>query len=62
MQQSNCNTHATMVRAMCKNFWDMVFRDLVIYIDDIIVFSDSYDEHVATLRKVLQRLLDEKFW
>jgi len=40
----------------------MVFKDLVIYIDDIIIFSDTYDEHVAALWKVLQRLLDEKFW
>jgi len=28
----------------------------------LLSFSDTYDEHVATLRKVLQRLLDEKFW
>jgi len=40
----------------------MVFKDLVIYIDDIIIFSDIYDECVATLRKVLQWLLGEKFW
>jgi len=32
----------------------MVFQDIVIYIDDIIVFSDTYDEYIATLRKVLQ--------
>jgi len=61
-QQCNCNTPATMVRAMYEIFKDMVFKDLVIYIDDIIIFSDTYDKHVATLRKVLQRLLDEKFW
>jgi len=36
----------------------MVFQDLVLYIDDIIIFSDTYDEHVATL----QPLPDEKFW
>jgi len=47
---------------MYEIFKDMVFKDLVIYIDDIIIFSDTYEEHVATLRKVLQRLLDEKFW
>jgi len=47
---------------MYEIFKDMVFKDLVTYIDDIIIFSDTYDEHVATLRKVLQRLLDEKFW
>jgi len=47
---------------MYEIFKDMVFKDLVIYIDDIIIFSDTYDEHVAILRKVLQRLIDEKFW
>ena len=62
IQQGNCNAPATMVRAMYEIFKDMVFKDLVIHIDNIIIFSDTYDEHVATLRKVLQRLLDEKFW
>ena len=62
MQQGDRNASATMVRAMYEIFKDMVFTDLVIYIDDIIIYSDTYDEHVAILRKVLQRLLDEKFW
>jgi len=62
MQQGDRNAPATMVRAMYEIFKDMVFKDLVIYIDHIIIFSDTYDEHVATLRKFPQRLLDEKFW
>jgi len=62
MQQGDRNTPATMVRAMYEIFKDMVFKNLVIYIDNIIIFSHTYDGHVATLRKVLQRLLDEKFW
>jgi len=62
MQQVDRNAPATMVRAMYEIFKEMVFQDFVIYIDDIIISSDTYDEHVATLRKVLQRLLDEKFW
>jgi len=62
MQQGDLNAPATMQRAMYEIFKDMVFKDLVIYIDDIIIFSDTCDEHVATLRKVLQRLLDKKFW
>jgi len=53
MQQGDRNSLATMVRAMYEIFKDMVFKDLVIYIDDIIIFSDTHDEHVATLRKVL---------
>ena len=40
----------------------MVFKYLIIYIEDIITFSDTYDDHVATLRNVLGLLLDEKFW
>jgi len=62
MQQGDRNAPATIVQAMYEVFKDMVFKDLVIYIVDIIIFSDTYDEHEATLRKVLQRLLDEKFW
>jgi len=62
MQQGDRNAPTTMVRAMYEIFKDMVFKDLVIYIDDFIIFSDTYNEHVATLWKVLQRLLDEKFW
>jgi len=61
-QQGDRNAAATIVRAMYEIFKDMVFKDLVIYIDDIIIFSDTYEEHVATVRKVLQRLLHEKFW
>jgi len=62
MQQGDRNATATIVRAMYEVSKDIVFMNLVIYIDNIIIFSDTYDEHVATLRKVLQRLLDEKFW
>jgi len=62
MQQGDRNAPATTVRAMFEIFKDMVFKDLINYIDDINIFSDNYDEHVATLQKVLQRFLDEKFW
>jgi len=61
IQQGDCKAPASMVRAIYEYFKDMVFKHLVIYIDDIINFSGTYDEHVATLRKVLQRLLGEKF-
>jgi len=60
MQQGDRNAPPTIVRAMLEIFKDMVFKDLVIYMDDIIIFSDTYEENVATLRKLLQRLLAEK--
>jgi len=62
MQQNNRNAPATIVQAIYEIIKEMVFKDLVIYIDDIIIFWDTHDEHVATLCQVLQGLLDEKFW
>jgi len=40
----------------------MVYKNPIIKFNDIIIFLDAYDEHIATLRMVLQLLLDEKFW
>ena len=62
MQQGDHNVPTTIVRAIYEIFKDIFFKDLIIYIADIIIFSDTYDEYVATLRKFLQRLLDEQFW
>jgi len=50
-----------MVRAMYEIFKDIVIKDLVIYIDDNILFWDTYNEYEAALWQVLQWLLDEKF-
>ena len=39
VQKGDPITPATMVWAMYEIFKDMAFKDLVIYIDDIIIFS-----------------------
>jgi len=62
MQQGDGNAPTTMIQPRYEIFKDMVFKDLIIYIDDIIIFSDANEEHVATLRKVQQGLLNGKFW
>ena len=41
MQQGDCNAPATMVRDIYEIFKDMGFKDLIIYLDDIIIFSDT---------------------
>ena len=51
-----------MVRAMNEIFQDIIFQDLIIYIDDIIISSATYKEHVETLRRDLQHLQDQQFW
>ena len=40
----------------------MIYKDLIIYIDDIIISSRNYKQHVEALRKVLQRLQYQQFW
>ena len=62
MQQGDCNAPATMVGVMNEIFRDMIFKDLIIYIDDIIISSATYKEHAEALRRVLQRLQDQQFW
>jgi len=43
-----------MVLGMYEIFEDIVIKDLVIYINDIIILLDKKENHVATIRKVLQ--------
>ena len=51
-----------MVLAINETFRDMIYKDLIIYIDNIIFSSRNYKQHVEALRKVLQRLQDQRFW
>ena len=62
MQQGDSNAPATMVSAMNEIFRYMIFKNLIIYIDDIIISSATYKEHVEALRRVLQRLQNQQCW
>ena len=50
------NAPATFQRLMATVFGDMNFESLLIYLDDIIIFSSTIEEHVERLRKVFHRL------
>ena len=62
MQQGDCNAPATMMKVMQDIFSEEVYRNLVIYLDDIIIATDSYEEHVRMVRLVLNKLRDEGFY
>ena len=61
MSQGDCNAPGTMMEAMLDIFKDMVYQCLVIYIDDIIIYSRTHEEHVRNLKQVLQGLEEQKF-
>ena len=51
-----CNAPATFQRMMDVLFAGLHGKCVQVYIDDIIVYSDTWEEHVAHLREVLARL------
>ncbi len=45
-----------------KVFRDMLNRWVIVYIDDILIYSDSYEDHVQHVRVVLQRLIANQLY
>ena len=55
------NAPATFQRTMEMKFSDMIdYTD--IYVDDIVVYSESLEDHLVHLRKVLQRLREHQLF
>ena len=62
MSHGDCNSPGTMIEAMFDICKDMVYNCLLIYIDNIIIYWRTYEEHVRDLKKVLQQLKEQKFY
>ncbi|XP_056094233.1 uncharacterized protein LOC130072931 [Rhinichthys klamathensis goyatoka] len=43
-------------------FRDMLHRTVIVYIDDILIYSDTLNDHVQHVRVVLQRLLEHQLY
>lgn len=57
-----CNAPATFMRLMNNTFQDMLDEFLVIYIDDLLIFSKHAKDHLTHVRLVLQRLREHKLF
>lgn len=57
-----CNAPATFQALINSTFHDMVDRFVVAYLDDILIFSETYEEHQQNIRKVLQRLRERHLY
>ncbi|GBG68934.1 hypothetical protein CBR_g3633 [Chara braunii] len=55
------NAPATFQAAMTTEFRDLLDRSVLIYLDDILVYSRTLDEHIVHLRIVLNRLRLAKY-
>ncbi|GBG75967.1 hypothetical protein CBR_g21209 [Chara braunii] len=55
------NAPATFQAAMTTEFRDLLDRSVLIYLDDILVYSRTLDEHIVHLRVVLNRLRLAKY-
>ena len=62
ISQEECNTPSTMIEAMLDIVKDVVYQCLVIYIDDIIICSRTYNQHVGDLKKVFLGMEEQKFY
>ena len=50
------NAPATFQRLMSTVFSDMNFESVLLYLDDIIIYSSTIEEHISRLEEVFQRL------
>ena len=57
MPQGLCNSPSTFQRTVEMIFGDLNFSKLVLYLDDILVYSSTFQEHLDRLEVVFQRLI-----
>jgi hypothetical protein len=57
-----CNALATFMHVMNDVFRPFLDDFVIVYLDDIIVFSGTWDEHVRHVKKVLDTLQREKLY
>ena len=58
LPQGLMNSPSTFQRIMEYTFGDLNMHQLLLYLDDILVLSSDYEEHISRLDEVLKHLID----
>jgi hypothetical protein len=56
------NAPATFVKLMDEVFQDFLDKFLIVYLDDIVVYSKTLDEHLHHLERIFSRLREHKLY
>lgn len=62
MSSGLTNAPATFFTLMNNVFWVYIDRFVVVYLDDMVVYRNSLEEHLDHLRKVLSALKDNQLY
>lgn len=57
-----CNAPGTFMQLMNQTFADMLDKSVLCFLDDILIFSRTEEEHMQHLRTVLTRLRDQELY
>ena len=57
-----CNAHTTFMRVMNDVFRPFIDDFVIVYLDDILIFSRTWEEHVKHVKHVLDILVREKLY
>ena len=57
-----CNAPATFMRVMIDVFRPFIDEFVIVYLDDIFIFSCTWEEHVKNVKQVLDILVREKMY
>ena len=62
MQQGDCNAPSIFMKLMNHIFSDMLGRSVYVFLDDILMFNDTKEDHIVTIKEVYTRLRNEKLY
>ena len=57
-----CNAPKTFMRVINDVFRSYIDKFVIVYLDDILIFSSSWEEHIKHVKQVLEILQREKLY